>query len=56
VGGAQGWWLIGWRGSALVMISSSDATATTPIFTVSGSDLQMQTTTGALQVTSALLV
>lgn len=56
-GGAQGAWLVLFYNSGTpVVVSSSDATATTPTFQTSGSNLQMKTTTGTLSINTALLV
>ena len=49
-GGAQGTWLVLVGNGVAVVVSSSDATATTPIFAVSAGALTMQTTTGTLSV------
>jgi len=51
-GGAKGWWLL----VGTTVVQSSDATGTTPIFSYSGSVLNMKTTTGTLELNvSALL-
>jgi len=49
-GGAQGTWLVLVGNGVAIVVSSSDATATTPIFAVSSGKLTMQTTTGTLSV------
>lgn len=55
VGGAQGWWLVGFNTAGQKIIDSNDSTATTPSFQVSTNKLQMKTTTGTLSVNTTLL-
>ena len=55
-GGATGVWLVGFRNGAAAVWASSDATATTPSFQMSSTNLQMKTTTGTLKVSVALLL
>ena len=55
VGGAQGWWLIGFNTLGVTTINSSDATATTPSFQFSAGSLQMRTTAGTITVNTTLL-
>lgn len=51
-GGASGWWLL----ANATVVQSSDATGTTPVFSISGSNIQMRTTTGTLTVNAVSLV
>jgi hypothetical protein len=53
-GGAQGTWLVLVGNGVAIVVSSSDATATTPIFAVSAGALTMNTTTGTLSVVAQI--
>jgi hypothetical protein len=53
-GGAQGTWLVLVGNGVAIVVSSSDATATTPIFAVSAGALTMKTTTGTLSVVAQI--
>lgn len=51
-GGASGWWLL----ANATVVNSNDSTGTTPVFSISGSNIQMKTTTGTLNVNAASLI
>lgn len=55
VGGAPGWWLVGFNSAGVKIIDDSDLTSTTPSFQVSAGKLQMKTTTGTLSINTTFL-